>query len=62
MTLAEAKARFGIKDTDSIKKDGIQYLLKNAEEQQKVWSLSRDMREEINKDINAYKKLLEVAV
>ena len=59
MTKAEARERFGIKETDSLNKDGIQQLLQIAEKRAKVWSLTASMREEIAKDIAAYKALLQ---
>lgn len=59
MTKAEARERFGIKETDSLDKDGIRQLLQIAEKRAKVWSLTASMREEIAKDIAAYTALLQ---
>ena len=59
MTRAEAMKRFGIKETDPISEDGIRFLLHNAEQSAKTWSLSSGMRSDLEKDIEAYKALLE---
>ena len=59
MTKAEALAKFGINEPDRIHKDNVRWLLDNAERQIKVWSLTRDMREKLAEDIEAYKALLE---
>ena len=58
MTSMEARKHLGIKEDDVIKKDGIHYLLSIAESQIIVWSISQSMKVKLQKDIEAYKALL----
>lgn len=59
MTKAEALKRFGLKESDTIVREGVLSLLKGAEEQLKVWSINKYDRVKIEKDIEAYKALLD---
>lgn len=58
MTKQEARNFFGLGDNDSIDRDGILQLKKNAEEQLKVWSLTQFHREKREKEMEALKALL----
>lgn len=59
MTKAEAMKLIGLKETDTIDKDGVRSLLRVAEERITTWSLSSGMKADLEKSIAAYKALLE---
>lgn len=63
MTIKEAMERFGIKETeaDRIQKKGVMYLMQTTRERLKVWSMASSDRARLEKDIEAYKALLQIA-
>ena len=60
MTKKEAMARFGIKESDNISKEGLENLIRNTKQQLTVWSLNAVDRIELEKDLEAYEVLMEV--
>ena len=59
MTAKEAREHFGLKDSDTIHKENIRMLKRNAESMMNIWSISKYDRAEIAKDIEAYNALLK---
>lgn len=62
MTIAEAKALLGLRETDSadsIKESGLRYILRITNDSLKVWSLSTDMRKGLEKKAEACRTLLD---
>ena len=58
MTSTEAKEFLGIKEKDSIQKDGIRYLLEIAESNLQAGTYAPSDREKLEKETAAYKALL----
>ncbi len=59
MTKQEAREHFNLKDTDLINEKGVLDLLEISESQLKVYSLTQQMRKELETDIEACKALLK---
>ena len=59
MTVQEARAFFGLKDTDPISEEGLLSIIKSNEAQLKVWSIGKSDKQECEKTIEACKTLLE---
>lgn len=60
MTKEEAMARFGIKESDNISKEGLENLIKCTKQQLAIWSLNAADKAELEKDLEAYEVLMEV--
>ena len=58
MTVQEARAFFGLKDTDPISESGLLSIIKSNEEQLRVWSISKQDKKECEMTIEACKSLL----
>lgn len=59
MTKQEARNHFKLKDTDVVYKDGVKNLLEISKSRLGIWSLTSDMRQEIQTDIDACEALLK---
>ena len=59
MTKQEARAHFNLKETDVINEAGVRALLEISESQLKVYSLTPQIRKELETDIEACKALLK---
>lgn len=60
MTKKEAMARFGIKESDNISKEGLEHLITCTKQQLAIWSLNAADKVELEKDLEAYEVLMEV--
>lgn len=58
MTKQEARKYFGLGENEKIDRNGVLLLKKSAEEQLKVWSLTRFHKEKLEKELEALNALL----
>ena len=59
MTESEARQHMGLKDSDTISEAGVLSIIKSCEAQLKVWSISKNDRQECERNIEACKALLK---
>lgn len=58
MTKQEAKKRLGLSENDTISEDGVKSLIESTEKLLDVWSIGKRDRENLEKDLDAYRALL----
>lgn len=61
MTIAQARAYFGLKDGDKVLKSGLESIKAAAQERLAVWSLPTSDKQELRKEIEAVDTLMEIA-
>ena len=61
MTIAQARAHFGLKDGDKVLRSGLESIKAAAQKRLAVWSLSKVDKQELCKEIEAVETLMEIA-
>ena len=59
MTKQEARKRLGLSENDTISEDGVKSLIESTEKLLTVWSIGKRDRENLEKDLEAYRALLK---